>query len=171
MAGIKVQLKGFDQFKKRLAKAAKEVPLEVDAELQVSANNMRATAIKNAPADQGLLRSEIQASQQSTLNWGIFSNALYSGYVEFGTKSKVQIPAGLEEVAAEIKSGKISSSLDAKTAIFAWCKRKGIEERFWYPIFIKIMVEGMKPHPFFFQSLEQEEPNLIKNVENILKQV
>lgn len=171
MAGIKVQLKGFDQFKQRLAKAAKEVPHEIDAELNVSANNMRAIQVKNAPADQGILRSEIQVVKQKELSYGNISNALYSGYVEFGTRSKVQVPAGLEDVASDIRAGKITSSLDAKTAIFQWCKRQGIEEKAWYPIFIKIMVEGIKPHPFFFSALAQEQPNLIKNVENILKQI
>ncbi len=170
MAGITVQLKGFDELQKRLERAVREFPKEVDAELNLSANQMRNGAIRDAPADQGILRAEIQVTKQSQLNYGLFSNALYSGYQEIGTKSKVQIPAGLESVAAEIKGGG-HSSLSAKVAIFNWCKRKGIEQRFWYPIYIKIMVTGIKPHPFFFKQIEIEKPNLIRNVSNLLKKV
>lgn len=166
---VKVTLSGFDKLKDRLQKAIKEVPGEVDAELQVAANEIRSAAIRDAPADQGLLRSEIQVTG-SALSWGVFSNALYSGYVEFGTKSNVQIPAGLQGIAAELR-GSGTSSIKAKEAIYAWCQRKGIEKRLWYPIFIKIMVQGIKPHPFFFKQLEPAQKKLIKNIENILKQV
>lgn len=170
MAGIRVKLSGFDQLRKRLDRAVKVVPNEVDGELAQSAVRMRLKAIQQAPADQGTLRAEIQTSKQSFLNHGLFSNALYSGYVEFGTKSKVQIPPGLASVASELK-GAAKSSLDFKKQIFDWCKRKGIEERLWYPIFIKIAVFGVKAQPFFFQQLEADKPVLIKNVENILKQI
>lgn len=168
MAGIKAKLTGFNELRKRLDKAAKEMPKEVDAELQASAQRMRGKAIRAAPADQGLLRAEIQSTKQAFLSHGIFSNALYSGYVEFGTKSNVRVPGELQAVAAEIK-GSSGGALGAKEAIFAWCKRKGIDERLWYPIFIKIMVQGIKPQPFFFKQLEEEQPNLLRNIENVLK--
>lgn len=170
MSGLKVKLTGFGELKKKLERAAKEVPHEVDAELSISAEDMRAGAIRDAPADQGLLRAEIQKTKVSFLNYGTFSNALYSGYLEFGTKSEVSIPAGLEEVANDLR-GKTSSSLDVKEAIFNWCKRKGIEERLWYPIFIKIMVKGIKPHPYFFKQLDRATKPLLDNIENILKQI
>lgn len=170
MAGLNVKLQGFDELKKRLEQAIKKVPAEVDAELEAASQQMREGAIRDAPADQGILRAEIQSAKLSFLNHGIFSNALYSGYMEFGTKSNVEIPPGLEDVASELQ-GKSVGSLNAKEAIFQWCKRKGIDPKLWYPIFIKIMVQGIKPHPFFFRQIDVAGPQLIKNVQNIIGQI
>jgi HK97 gp10 family phage protein len=167
---LNVSLSGFNELRDRLHKAIEKVPREVDGELAVAAERMRAQAIRDAPADQGLIKAEIQKQQQQPLNWGVFSNAIHSGYQEFGTKSKVRVPAGLESIAAEMKGGS-QSSLAAKEAIYAWCRRKGIEERLWWPIFISIMVNGIKPHPFFFKQLEAVKPELLRNVQNILSRI
>lgn len=170
MALLNVNLYGFKELEKRISTAVVKVPKEVDAELSISAQAMRGRAIMDAPADQGLIRAEVQVQQASFLNWNIFSNAIYSGYQEFGTRSKVSIPPGLEQVAAELKGGTISS-LGAKEAIYAWCRRKGIEQDLWWPIFVSIMVTGIKPHPFFFKQLDIERPRLLKNLQNILDRI
>lgn len=169
MAGVSVKITGLEELKKRIQQAPKRIQAEIGAEVQVSVEAMRGRAIQEAPADQGILRAEIQKTGSGT-NWSLFSNAIYSGYVEFGTKSKVQIPPGLSEVATQLR-GKGTSSIDAKAAIFRWCKSKGIEEKAWYPIFIKLMVEGMRAQPFFFKQLDTEKPNLLKNIENVLKDI
>jgi HK97 gp10 family phage protein len=170
MAFLNVKLSGFDELRGRLTKAVEKVPREVDAELALAADLMRGRAIDAAPADQGTLRAEIQSQQSSFLHWGVFSNSIYSGYQEFGTKSKVSVPPGLQEVAAQLK-GSAESSLNAKEAIYAWCKRHGIDKEFWWPIFVRIMVSGVKPHPYFFKQLEAVRPELLRNIENILARV
>jgi hypothetical protein len=170
MAGINVTLKGFGELQAKLDQAIKTLPAEIEAELEVAGQEVRDLAITAAPADQGILREGIQSVKTGSLAVSVFSNALYSGYVEFGTKSNVQIPAGLEDVAIQLKGASVSS-LSAKEAIFNWCKRKGIDKRLWYPIYIKIMVKGIKAHPFFFRQLDVVRPNLLNNIKNILNSI
>ena len=167
---VNVRLSGFTELMDRLKKASATIQKEVDAELGITANEMRGGAVKDAPADQGIIRAELIVEHRGINDWKVASNAIYSGYQEFGTKNKVAIPSGLENIAAQLKGGHVSS-LKAREAIYAWCKRKGIEKKFWWPIFIKIITTGIKPHPFFFKQLDAFQPQLIKRVEAILKSV
>jgi len=164
---ITVQLKGFDGLAARLQANAQKVFEQVDAEIGAGVQEMVPVAKRNAPADQGLLRNEISFEQNSFLKWTYVSQASYSAFVEFGTKSQVSIPPGLESFAAQFKGGGFSS-LDAKAMIFEWCKRHGIERKAWYAIFIKIMTIGVRPQPFFFPAFEEVKPKMIQNIRNIL---
>lgn len=140
---------------------------EIDAEIGASVQNMVALAKRNAPKDTGVLVNEITAAQEKPLTWSFVSQASYSAFVEFGTRSNVRIPPGLESFAGSFKGG-FQSSLSAKEAIFEWCRRHGIERRAWYAIFIKIMTKGVTAQPFFFPAFEQEKPNLINRLREIL---
>lgn len=168
MAKFTVKLQGFDEMKRKLKSLPKEITREVDAEIEVGAMEIAALAKRAAPADMGILRGEIVPIKEKELQWSVFSQAEYSAFVEFGTRSKVQIPAGLEDEAARLRRDKTQSSLTAKEAIFAWCKRKGIDEKAWYPIFIKLMTVGMTPHPFFFRQLDVVRPKIIAGIKNVL---
>jgi hypothetical protein len=139
---ITVDLQGFDTIAERLKTASETVFKEVDAEIGATTQDMVALAKRNAPKDQGLLSGEISSFQERPLRWAFVSQASYSAFVEFGTKSNVRIPAGLESFAGSFKGG-FQSSLSAKEAIFEWCRRHGIERRAWYAIFIKIMTKGV----------------------------
>ncbi len=163
-----LDIEGIDTLQDRLAKASDEVLKEVDAEIGASIKVMEQGAKRDAPVDQGLLRNEISSQQDKPLQWSLVSQASYSAYVEFGTRDNVSIPPGLEAEAAAAQNATGASSLNAKEAIFNWCRRHGIEERFWYPIFVKIMVKGIHPHPFFFKQLDAEKANLLNRLEQIL---
>ena len=123
----------------------------------------------DAPADQGFLRQRISKDHVGAMNYNIISQSDYSAFVEFGTKSKVVIPAGLEDVAAQAKASTGFDPLTAKEAIFNWCQRQGIDQKLWYPIYVSIMVNGITPHPFFFANFERVKPGLLNRVQNILK--
>lgn len=168
MAGFTFKLKGFEQLQRRLKELPKELQNKVAGELEDGAKRMVQGAKRDAPGDQGLLRGEITHFAVGPLTFMVVSGADYSGYVEFGTRSRVQIPAGLEEYAAEVKLQKGISSLSAKEAIYGWCKRKGIDPKLWFPIYRSLMTKGMHPHPFFFKQLARVEPEIIKNVQRIL---
>jgi HK97 gp10 family phage protein len=163
MARFKVTLNGFREMSAKLKNLPKEITKEIDAELQDGTAQMRDRAKNDAPKDQGLLIAEIVNKKESPLNWSVVSQADYSAFVEFGTRSKVQIPAGVEG-----SRFSKSSSLSAKEAIYAWCKRKGIEEKYWFPIYRQIMTRGSKPHPFFFKQLDVVAPELLRNIQNVL---
>lgn len=162
-----LDLVGFDTIQERLAKASEVVLKEVDAEIGASIKVMEQGAKRDAPVDQGLLRNEITSQQDRPLQWSLVSQASYSAFVEFGTRLNVSIPPGLEAEAAAAQNS-TGGSLGAKEAIFKWCARHGIDQRFWYPIFVKIMVQGIRPHPFFFKQLEAEKPQLLNRLQQIL---
>lgn len=166
--GITVKVKGLSQLLRDLDKMPKQIQDGVAGELEAGAKAMVLGAKRDAPGDQGILKGEISYYPTGPLTFTVVSNALYSGYVEFGTKTKVQIPPGLEDVAAEVRAQPNASSLSAKEAIFLWCKRKGVEPKAWYPIYITLMVKGMRAHPFFIKQLNAQEDKIIKNVQNVL---
>ena len=160
-------LEGFDTIQERLKTASDEVFKEVNAEIMASMKNMEAGAKRDAPKDQGLLVNEISVLPQETFLEGVLvSQADYSAFVEFGTRDLRVIPPGLEQEAEAARTA--TSSLSAKQAIFQWCARHGIDKKFWYPIFVKIMVRGIRPHPFFFKQLDAEKANLLNRLQQIL---
>jgi hypothetical protein len=105
----------------------------------------------NKTVNFGQLRLSI-AKTEATIQLNrslIFSNAPYSAYVEFGTGTKVKIPAGFESLAAKYRGkggGSIDNLLDN---IRDWCKKKGIDEKLAYPIAVSILRTGIKPQPYF----------------------
>jgi len=116
-----------------------------------TADSIVADAKQRAPVNFGQLRLSI-AKTDATIQLNrslIFSNAPYSAYVEFGTGTKVKIPAGFESLAAKYR-GKGGGSFDnLLDNIRDWCKKKGIDEKLAYPIAVSILRTGIKPQPYF----------------------
>jgi hypothetical protein len=80
----------------------------------------------------------------------------------------VSVPADQQEYAAQFKGSGLSS-LSAKEAVFAWCKRKGIPKKAWYAVYLKVMRVGTSPHPFFFPAANRIKPIIIDRVEKAIK--
>lgn len=163
-----LELQGIDKLMTALSGMPEKVKKEIGAEIRFAAEEIEATAAQQAPADQGLLRNEISSFKVDELEYDIVSAADYSAFVEFGTRGKAVIPAGLQDYASQYMNRKGATSLGAKEAIFNWCKRKGIDPKAWYPIFLSIMINGTRPHPFFFSALDKVKPKLIERIKNIL---
>lgn len=169
MSKITVKVEGLDKLLKSLQNESEEIKQQIGFEIRESANEMANRAAADVPVDQGLVRAEISSIEVDELTYDVVSPADYSAFLEFGTKSKVSIPAGLEDVAAQFRGGKNGTADQAKKAIFEWCRRKGIEESAWYPIYRSVMMNGIRPQPFFFKQLAREKNNLIKNIKQVLK--
>lgn len=159
---------GLDALRNQLSKLPLQMQTEIKQEIQASALTIVRNAQAKAPVDQGRLRSLISVNNISDLEVEVVSGADYSAYLEFGTGKRVSIPAGLEAVAAQAKGTGRVGSLSAKDAIYAWCARVGIDKKLWWTIFISIMTNGIKAHPFFFSSYYAEKPNLINRIKKIL---
>lgn len=171
MAGSKIT--GLKETQAKFNALPARLKIEIKAEIQNSANEWVGLAKRDAAqnGDTGTLIREISSLQVGELTWEVVSGANYAGYVEFGTRSRVEIPTGLEAVASEVQAQKTSTSVSAKEAIFAWCKRKGIDEKLWYPIFISLMTKGMHAHPYFFKQRAIIEPQLRQRIDQILKSI
>lgn len=138
----------------------------------------------------GGLQNGITHYRESPLTWVLVSRMTYSAYVEFGTKSRTQIPPGLESFAAGFKGGGQGDYFDFLNAILDWVNRKGIAARFSVQthkrlktsagdrenliqiaeeIAFSIIRHGVHPHPFFFPAVEQEKPKMIQRIREVLQ--
>lgn len=167
MAKISLKIKGLDELKKKLGKQGQEIVLrEIRDEIEISANKVRNEAIKRVPVDQGYLRNSITVEGRDML-WIVYASAGYAAYQEFGTKTKVEIPAEMQEVASQFKGKKLSEG-KFKEAIADWMRRKGIPEEALWPIMAKLMSVGVNPQPFMYPGFKQGTKNLQKDIDNII---
>jgi len=165
-----IQIAGMDSLLGKLKSLPQQLNAVAATEIQDGAQVIAAEAKQRAPGDQGFLRNQIAALKVNDMTWRVVSGADYSAFEEFGTLEKVDIPPGLEEFAAQFKSGTYSegSNLTAKEAIFAWCERQGIDKELWYPIYISIMTHGVAARPFFFPAAFRNEPIIIDRVKKAI---
>lgn len=144
-AKIEFDTKGFEN---HLKTVYKDKTRKTTATIAVMAQRWEGKVKDSAPADHGRLRQQISSFKISDFAWEVVSAADYSAYMEWGTGIKVSVPAGLQSYASGFRGSKGKGN--PKALIYAWCKRKGIEEGAWYAIYISIMVNGVRPQPFFF---------------------
>lgn len=180
MPDVVITIEGLSELLSNLSLLPKEIQEEINAEIYDSVTRINGVQRRRAPKDQGGLSRGIGFQKQNTKDgsyYELFSNSEHSGYLEFGTKTKVSIPANLQAAAQEMRGSGISSRLQAKQAIYAWCKRKGIEKKAWYPIFRSIIRTGISPQnekygrtPFFFPPIFEEGPRLLQRIQSIVDQ-
>ena len=167
MAKISLKIKGLDELNKKLGKQGQEIVLrEIRDEIEVSANKVRTEAIKRVPVDQGYLRNSINVEGRDML-WIVYASAGYAAYQEFGTKTKVEIPAEMQQVALQFKGKKLSEG-KFKEAIADWMRRKGIPEEALWPIMAKLMRVGVNPQPFMYPGFKQGTKTITKDIDDII---
>lgn len=178
----------------RLKRAPALLVQEVSRELKDSADRITGGAQRDAPVDEGALRRGISNYKVSDTEYMITSAARHSPFIEWGTKRRVSVPAALQKYAQQFKGGQGNggSVEEFLKAIMGWVRRKGIRidsaakfksgqrkgknrqltiEQTAFIIFHFINIRGIKPQPFFFHNLTKEEPVLIKNINNVLKDI
>lgn len=166
---VKVNLVGFKQFQETIKKLPVELKKEVGAEIQFAAEDFRAKAIRDAPADVGFLRSQITVLKTGEMSAEVVSGSKYSAPMEFGTKTKFVPIAGIDS--SQFKGQPKGSWLDFISNIKNWTKRKGIPVSAAYLIARSIFKYGVKPHPFFFKQIGPVRRDLFRNIRNVLKTV
>jgi hypothetical protein len=162
-----ITLTGFKEFEAKLANMPKILESEIGGEVRYAAEEWAGFAKRDAPKDVGFLAGGIDAKHLQPLVSEVTSNAEYSAYMEWGTKTRVHVPGDLLAYAATFK-GKGIGGGNMKDLIFSWCKRKGIAPNLWWPIFISIARFGVHAHPFFFIQVPLVEKQLFENVKRIL---
>lgn len=162
-----ISLSGFKEFENKLKSLPKVIEQEIGGEIQDAAQNWSQRAKQAAPVDQGRLRQEINPVRKTELTYEVVCNVDYAAYLEWGTKTKVRVPADIAGYAAQFRGGR-SGGGNAKEMIYAWMKRVGIPEGMQWIVFINIIVNGINPHPFFFIQMPQVKKEFITNIQNIL---
>lgn len=172
---FKANVIGLDQFRKQLATASNNLKTEVAAEVRISAMEFESLAKRSASdfGDRGTLRQSIGHRQTGPLTYEVFVGTFYAPFIEFGTKTKVQVPSGLEDVAAQFRGLKGTGALSLTEAIKGWVKRKGIAkgdelDRVAFVIARSIYRNGIKARPFFYKHTATVRTNLTNRIKNIL---
>ena len=166
---------GLDQFRQRIETASKTIQAEVSAELQASAMEFVALAKRSAAnngGDRGTLQQSIDYRQKDAFRYEVFVGTFYAPFIEFGTKSKAVVPAGLEDVASQFKGLKGTGSLSLIEAIKGWVVRKQIATKekadgVAFVIARSIYRNGISPKPFFYKHTAAVRTNLFKRLNAI----
>ena len=168
-------VKGVQGVISELRKFGEKAEKLINAETQSTAFNIEEDAKKRAPKNFGKLAQSISTSQpisdknKSIISRVITVNELYGAYMEFGTGSKVNVPAEFADMAATFKGKKQGTFKQGLEAIKVWCKAKGIPEEAAYPIFAKILGAGINPRPFLYPAYIKGKKDYQNNLERILK--
>lgn len=175
MTGFSFTVVGLDKLLNLFDQLPKQVKSELSQELEITASEIMDGAKRDAPVDEARLANSISFSKTGDTTFEVVAQTDYAGYQEFGTKSKVSIPAGLEEFASQFK-GPSSGGSDPITAIQGWVKRKGIaaggnQRQAAFLITRSILRFGISPHPYFFKQLQPAEENLKPRLSNIIKAI
>lgn len=103
--------------------------------------------------------------------------AYYAPYVEFGTRGKVDVPSGWEQIAKKYKGkSKFKSQVSFEKAIKLWIKKKLKKsdeeaEKLVFPIMMKIIKQGTEAKPFMVPAYYYAEKFLINYLNNNVKKV
>jgi HK97 gp10 family phage protein len=169
MISVKADIKSINKTLKVLDSLGEKVRKSAEKEIERSARNIEGKAKRNAPTGaNNRLKTSIDV-RGSGLSREVFTDVKYAPYVEFGTKSKVDIPPGLEGYAMQFKGKKGGSYEDMEKSIKVWAKRKGIPEEAIYPIIKSILHKGTKAQPFLFPAFFAEQPQLLKRLKGVLR--
>lgn len=103
--GITIQISGLKELQKKLKQLPQDLIDDVDMVMANGANDYVNRAASAAPVDTGILKRSIKQKKLAPMQYEVVSAANYSAYVEFGTRSRVSVPAGLEAYAAQFKRG------------------------------------------------------------------
>jgi HK97 gp10 family phage protein len=147
-------------------------------ELNKTGANVESQAKIKAPVNDGLLRASIQSAYATMQDLmvtikagGATTGGLvnYAPYVEFGTKKKVRVPAGYQQLASQYKGGTGKKFADLQRAIARWANKKGIAEEAVFPIAMSIARHGIPAQPFLIPAFEGEKNKLVQRLKKVAK--
>jgi hypothetical protein len=103
-----VKLSGFKEFEAKLATLDRVLFEEIDGECEFAAEEWKELAklATNPNIDTGRLHQSITAYRVSQMNYEVVSPMEYSAYLEWGTGTKVSVPADLIKYAIQFKGFK-----------------------------------------------------------------
>ena len=166
-----VTIKGLSSTVSELRKFGKDAEELINAETQSTAFNIEEDAKKRAPKNFGKLAQSISHLKVKPALYKVTVNELYGAYMEFGTGTKVSVPAEFSQMANNFKGKKQGSWKQGLEAIKVWCRSRGIPEEAAYPIFAKILGAGINPRPFLYPAYIKGKSEYIKNLNTLLKNI
>ncbi|MFB6456485.1 hypothetical protein ACE38W_14525 [Chitinophaga sp. Hz27] len=184
---ISIDFEGFDT--KRLEAVKDDLLAEIDGELTAAAYLVKLQGDRDAPKDEGNLKAVVDNSVflEKSVSYPVF----FAPYQEFGTGSKVKIPAGYEDYAkayqGPAKRGNIDDFFEQ---MIQWVRRNNItgtysvktrrrlgnkttreaqDKEAAHAIMYSILKHGVTPRPYFIPALEAGKAEAMKRIKEILK--
>ena len=173
---MELQVKGIDALIRKMDKLASNVQKDVQAELNdwadTTAQNAKSLVSANS-SDEGMLLRSINPNYGNG-SASVTASAKYAAYIEFGTRKYAagyvsSLPADWQTYAATFKGKTGGTFNEFLLSIMGWVSRKGIDKKAAYPIARKIMIDGIRPKPFLYPSVQKTLPVLRKNLRAIFK--
>ncbi len=163
-----IQVKGVNETIAALRKFGKDTEKQINAETEAIAFQIEGDAKKLAPKNFGKLAQSISHEKVNPSLYKVTVNELYGAYMEFGTGTKVNVPAEFKDIAASFKGKRTGTWRQALESIKIWCKSKGIDEKAAYPILAKILGAGINPQPFLYPAYQKGKKDYISNLNKLL---
>lgn len=163
-----VEVKGINKVVKRIQKLGDEVAEDADKAMGYSARRIERDAKKNVAVDTGDLMNSIHVIDKF-LEKEVKTDKTHAPFVEFGTKSKVDVPQGLEQYAMQFKSSG-GNFADLLESIQGWCSRNNIDAEFAFPIALRIAQNGVSARPFLFPAYFKELPKIKGELQKIVNE-
>jgi hypothetical protein len=194
MSAVKFDIKGIDKLQKKISELPKELQEEVVGEIQAWGYDVNAEQIglisQQKIQDLGALQQNTKAVPKPD-GVELISNVYYAPYIEFGTRSKVRVPAELNDYASQFRGKKRGDYYDFLNAILDWVKRKGIAARYSVKtrkalnskadkerlintaqmIANSILRNGISPRPYFFPPYLRKRKELLSRINTVIKRV
>jgi hypothetical protein len=169
--GIGISTQELNRFKKQVDSFNAKKTLKLQQVTELAVRNIVAEAQRNVPGYQGRLRSSLRpVMAPNKLSGKAWTNVFYAPYVEFGTKSKVQIPSELANMASQFKGSGGGTFDEFMEQITKWVKKKGMPESAAYPVAMKILKYGIKAQPYLYPAFKGEIPKYINAIKRIMNE-
>lgn len=167
--GMRISQAEMKRFNEQLKKFNAKKTKQLQDLTQLAGIKIASAAKSKAPRYQSRLINSIRPiSSRNKLSVRVNSNVEYAAFVEFGTKSKAQIPAELAQYASQFKVSTPSNFDQFYKDIKKWCGKKGIDEKAAYPIAISLIKDGQRAQPFLYPAFKEERTKYINAIKQLI---
>lgn len=158
----------------------KSYSMEVQSDIQAAINDWADRTARDAKqlvsansSNEGMLLNSIHPDY-GTGSASVVASAKYAAYIEFGTRKYAasyvgSLPADWSSYANTFKGKAGGSFKDMLLNIMKWCRSKGIDKKAAYPIARSILINGIRPRPFLYPSVNKNLPLLMQDIKAIFK--
>jgi HK97 gp10 family phage protein len=168
-----VQIQGLDALIRKMQVLSAAVQDDVDTECELAAHEMNDEASRNIVSNRLVNGGELLAKQQvisdkTARSYTVQNTAFYAAFQEFGTGVQFTAHPEWEQIASSFKGLQNGTFDTFLIKMQEWCKSKGIDIKYAYPICLHILQHGLKARPFMQPAYEKVAPLLIERINNII---
>jgi hypothetical protein len=173
---IKLEVKGLDALIKKYQNVSDSLLKDVQSELNAWADDVATDAkmqLSRGASNTGRLQNSV-TPEYLNMKAGVKASAFYASYIEFGTRKFAAnyvggLPKEWKQIAEMSKLGTGGTFIEMVVSIRQWLKDRGLDEKLAYPVALKILRNGIRPQPFLYPAVNKNNPELIKNLNNLFK--